>query len=352
MEFIKTEKYIEGNFNRPIDYDRIKKMEKVEVNQKLEILPGRENLARLKKYAKMGLKIISIRRVSSRDWSQRKDFPNRVLVETTSYCNMTCRMCPRRDLRRSSSHLDKKMFFKVIDELDKYGVEGVWLFRLGEPVLHPDWKKLVNYATSKKNIEMVWFSTNGVAFNEDAIEFILKSKVNFLNYSLHGTNEETFGFVSPKQFYKVVRGHLDFLLKRKKELGKGPIINIKMIDQEGTHQNVNEFLEAFYQTGEMVSISNLEYADLPNNQYGLRQRKRLPMKKCSRLSKGDCTIISTGDVHPCEDAYNGELLMGNVGSNTLYEIWNSTVRKYLLDLNKRGKIHDLERCRECTDYDF
>lgn len=352
MEFIKTNKYLKGKFDKPINFNELKVLEKIKVNQKLELLPEEKNIALLDKYGKMGLKIIPIRRTSSKDWSKRTDFPNRVLLEMTSRCNMNCRMCPRHNLTRPLFDFDKNLYLKAVDELDQHGIEGIWLFHLGEPILHPDWKEIVDYVGKKKNIEMVWFSTNGVAFDEDCIDFILNSNITFLNYSLHGTNAETFGYVSPPQFYKDVRGHIDLLLKKKEELGKGPVLHIQMIDQEGTRGNINEFLETFYPTGEIVSINTLEYANLPNNQYGLKRERPPVVKKCSRISRGDCFIVSNGDIQPCDATYNSEILLGNVKEESVYDIWNSETRKEMLDLNNRGEMYKIEHCRKCTDYDL
>jgi len=352
MEFIKTSKYKKGNFSRLIDFDELKKLKKIKVNQKLELLPDVINMNLLDKYAKKGLKIVPISRISNREWSQRKDFPNRVLLEMTSRCNYNCRMCPRHNLTRPKIDFDKDLYFKVLDELDKYGTEGVWLYHLGESILHPEWKEIIEYVGNKKHIGMVWLSTNGYAFNRDCSDFILKSNLTFLNYSLHGTNSKTYSYVSPKKNYPIVRKNLEYLLKKKQKLGTGPIIHIQMIDQAGTHDNINEFLETFYQTGEIVSINTLEYSNLPNNQYGLGRKRPSIVKQCNRLSRGDCFIVSNGDVQPCDATYNSEILLGNVKEKSVKEIWDSPTRLEMLKLNNRGKLFTIDHCSKCTDYDL
>ncbi|HBH45831.1 MAG TPA: hypothetical protein DDX47_00475 [Candidatus Jacksonbacteria bacterium] len=352
MEFIKTDKYAKGNFNKPIDFDEIKTLKQIKVNQKLDLLPDAENLALLHQYAEKGLKVVPIRRFSARNWTQRTDFPNRILLEITSVCNMKCRMCPRHNLQRPLINMDKNLCFKVIDQLDQRGAEGIWLFHLGESILHPDWQEIVNYAGAKQNIEMLWFSTNGLAFNEKCIDFVLNSPITFLNYSLHGTNKETYSYVSKKEYYQTVRNNIELFLKKKKRLGRGPVVHIQMIDQEGTHSNINEFFETFYQSGEIVSINTLEYANLPNNQYGLLRQRPPIVKTCTRISRGDCFIVSNGDVQPCDACYNSEILLGNVNEKTVSEIWNSETRKRMLKLNKEGAMHKIPHCKKCTDYDL
>jgi radical SAM protein with 4Fe4S-binding SPASM domain len=352
MEFFKTQKLLDGKYDKPIIFEELKKLEKIMVNQKLELINDEKNISLLKEYADKGYKIVPIRRMSKRNWAERKDFPNRVLLEMTSRCNVHCRMCPRHDLKRSLIDFDKDLYLKVVDELNEHGIEGLWLFHLGEPILHPDWKEILEYVGKKENIEYTWFSTNGVAFDSECIDFILNSNLSFLNYSLHGTNEETYSYVNNKEKYKDVRLHLDELVFKKKKLGKGPILHIQMIDQEGTKSNINEFLETFYDTGEVVSINTLEYANLPNNEYGLKRERPPVVKKCKRISRGDCFIVSNGDIQPCDATYNSEILLGNVKNDSVYNIWNSETRKHMLELNEKECLYEIEHCKKCTDYDL
>ncbi len=351
MEFVATNKYAKGNLNQAIDFDSLKNMDRVRVSQKLELLPGEENLALIKKYAEIGLKVVPIKRCSDKDWSQRKDFPNRVLLETTSRCNYACRMCPTRQLKRPRIDLDKKTCFKVLDELSECGVEGVWLFNLGEPLMHPDWREIVKYAGKKNNLGMIWFSSNGFALNNEYADFILNSKITFMSFSLHSTNAKTYGYVAPEKNYAQVRNNFDYLMNKKKELGHGPIIDIQMVDQKGTHDDINAFLEMFYQTGEIVSVNALEYANLPNN-LGGSKRERPALTKCNRLSRGDGFVVSTGNLQPCDAVLSHEISLGNVKDNSIYDLWNSKKRLDMIALNDMGELYKSEHCRECTDYDL
>ena len=351
MEFITTSRYRQAKFDKPIVFESLKKLAKIKVSQKLEPLDSPGNLNLLDQYAAEGMKIVPIARTSSKDRSRRTEFPNRVLLELTSRCNLTCRMCPRHNLTRPHIDFDKALYLKVVDELDQHGIEGIWLFHLGEPILHPNWKEIVTYVGSKKNIDMIWFSSNGVKFDQASADFVLDSNITFMNYSLHGTNAETFGVVSPPKLYATVRENLEYMLRRKKELGRGPTIHIQMIDQEGTHDNIDEFLETFYETGEIVSINTLEYANLPNNTYGLA-RERAQVSSCKRISRGDCFIVSNGDIQPCDATYNSEILLGNVQDQSVSAIWNGEVRRTMVDLNAKGELYKNEYCSKCTDFDL
>jgi radical SAM protein with 4Fe4S-binding SPASM domain len=96
----------------------------------------------------------------------------------------------------------------------------------------------------------------------------------------------------------------------------------------------------------------LEYVNLENNQFGFQQRERKPLTNCLRISRNDCFICSNGHVTLCDAAYNGEIDLGDVNKQSLYEIWNGEKRQRVLVLNKQGRMSEIEFCVSCTDYDI
>ena len=125
-----------------------------------------------------------------------------------------------------------------------------------------------------------------------------------------------------------------------------------MIEQETTHGQVNGFIEKYFQKAEIVSINMLEYVNLPNNSYGRQQRERRPLTNCRRVDRGDCFIMSNGDVTLCDVAVNAEIRLGNVARDSLYDIWNGQERTRLLKLSREGRMAENEFCAKCTDYDI
>jgi len=357
VEFVDSTKYFgERKFNRPIIFDELKELKRIKVDQKLEVIRESDNLERLEDYRRMELKVVPIQRISENGFASvgRKSFPPRVMVEMTGRCNLKCRMCPRKSMTRPLVNMNKNLYMKIIDELDRYGVDAFWFFHFGESVTHPDWKEIVSYADKKENLGIRWFSTNGVVFNEEAIDFVLNSRITFLNYSMHATNAYVYSFVSLKENYLKVRSNFEKLLVRKRELGRGPIIHVQMIDQEGTHNNINEFVETFYSMEgvEIVSILSLEYVYVEGNEFGKKRDRLATVKRCNRISREDCFVHCSGKVVLCDADFNDEEAIGDLNESSLSEIWNSEKRKEILRLNDAGEMYKREFCLKCTDFDF
>ncbi len=355
MEFVDLSRYIK--IENPIisPFSELKKIKPVWLTSELKLVDEPENMSYAKELADKSMAVVPIRKKPHTDkYLNRESFPRRILFEMTSNCNFHCRMCPQRNFKRPLVNMPADLYCKVIDEIDKYGVEGIWLYHIGESLLHPEFKRIIEHIKNKKNLGLIWLSTNGQLFTEDKIKTVLNSNINYINFSAHATTEETYNKVDTGGDFETVQRNLKRLyeLKGTDNLPRKPFIHCQMIEQEVTKHEVDAFIKKHYQKADIVSINMLEYANLPNNKFGLVQRERKLLTNCTRVSRNDGFIFSNGIVTLCDAAYNGEIDLGNVNKQTLYEIWNGPERQKVLKLNKNGRMHEMEFCRSCTDYDI
>lgn len=354
MEFTDLSKIFQVNNPVVQPFEKLKRMKPVIVTQNLEIVNELDNIEYAKKLAIDGCAVVPIRRQPPLDrYLGRSSFPRRILFEMTSNCNYLCRMCPQNNFKRERMNIDKELYKKVLDEIDSYGIEGLWTYHLGESLLHPDFKEIINYVSSKKNLGIIWMSTNGEFFTQDISDFIVNSGIDYINFSAHAVTKETYGTIAPAEKFNIVQENLEKLYETKIKRGaKKPFVHCQMIEQETTKHEVDLFIQKHYKLADIVSINMLEYVNLPNNQFGNEQRNRKSLESCLRVERNDCFIFSNGDVTLCDAAYNGEISLGNINQKSLYEIWNGDERKRVLELNKCKKMSEIEFCRSCTDYDI
>src|SRR3989344_8083748 len=64
------------------------------------------------------------------DWQ----FPRHIFIETTSVCNLKCKMCPRNYTSMKLGTMDFDLFKKIIDEAKKYQARTFSLHLFGEPL--------------------------------------------------------------------------------------------------------------------------------------------------------------------------------------------------------------------------
>ena len=68
---------------------------------------------------------------------KKLDFPNRITIELTNQCNVSCSFCPRQKINMEIGFMDIKLYKKIIDEASSHLPVKLVLFFRGESMLHP-----------------------------------------------------------------------------------------------------------------------------------------------------------------------------------------------------------------------
>lgn len=87
-------------------------------------------------------------------------------------------------MKRPAMHMPKELIGRCLDEIDAHGVDGLWLYNLGESLLHPDFKELFEYCQQKTHLGSLWLSTNGQHIPGEVMDMLICSQLTFLNYRL------------------------------------------------------------------------------------------------------------------------------------------------------------------------
>src|SRR5947199_1620778 len=84
-----------------------------------------------------------------KSYVERRQFvaamPARLIIESTSVCNLKCIMCPYPIMGRKNQHMSFDLYRKIIEEAAGT-VEFVWLHLFGEPLLNPNIYKMIDLA--------------------------------------------------------------------------------------------------------------------------------------------------------------------------------------------------------------
>lgn len=105
--------------------------------------------------------------------------PLLVQMELTEACNLKCRFCYNSQKPRFNNSA-----FRMMDILSEQGVMQLTLTG-GEPLMHPQFFEILDYATKKFPNVMVL--SNGALMNEDNVKRISSSGVMSVSISIHGT---------------------------------------------------------------------------------------------------------------------------------------------------------------------
>ncbi len=334
-------------------YKALKSLEPVRVDNIFNLLPEDKNETLFNNYTRDGLKLIPVKRLSR--FKFRPDFPSRVLLEMTSRCNLNCTMCPRQELAREKIHIDTLLFRNCIDELDSFGIDGLWLYNIGESILHPNFPELLDYVSSKNNLGDIWHSSNGQELNETFSNMIINSKITYMNMSVNAATPETYKKISPDADWTIMTSNFWKFIELKRKAGKiTPFTRLQIIDQEHASNEIDSFLKEYVDSADILSVNTLEAfsKDIETNIDHACKRERPDKKSCKRVDRQDLFIFSNGETTFCDTDYNGTFSMGNVHDKSIQEIWNSDFRKSIIELNREEKLNEVALCRNCMDFDL
>ncbi|MCW9034178.1 MAG: radical SAM protein [Rhodospirillales bacterium] len=353
------------NINSVVDADNVPEAEKKELldryseeistdkvmtTSKLELLRGQEiiDVARAQ-----GDKIVPLRRVEL--IKETENFPKRVLLELTTACNSDCTMCPRNVLTRTIQHMDTELAMRTIDSLASVGISGLWLYNIGESLLHPKFYEILEYCRQYDNLGPLWLSTNGEILDDARIELLLDYPVDILNYSVNAMSEETFKKVSPALNFDHVQKNIHTLIRRKREKGVNyPLIRTQMIEMPSVSGEIEMFLEEFGDKADILSINQLEIfsQNVPANVENQEESKNKVIDVCNRLDREDFFIFADGSVSCCDTDFNCTLNIGNVRENTVQDIFLGPQYQNMKSLYKEGRLHEVDLCAKCRDFDL
>ena len=125
-------------------------------------------------------------------WYQTKKF--KINFEITSHCQAKCPGCPRIFFKNRwdlGYHMKFEEFKQIVDFNEEIAYDSCCYFagELGDPILHPDFFKILSYASSKFN--MVEVSTNGGArTNKWFYDTVSELKNVYFHFCIDGTREE------------------------------------------------------------------------------------------------------------------------------------------------------------------
>lgn len=160
---------------------------------------------------------------------QEAEFPLLVQIVLMHYiCNSRCNKCLVGLVNRREIGHDKKgkfdpkiriffpfeLFPKVADEIGKYPWPILRFHGCGEPLLHPDYIKMIAYG-KQAGIGMITSFANGILLNKEMSKAILDAGLDVLELSIEAYSEQLYREIrGTKYFSQVIENALNFIRLR------------------------------------------------------------------------------------------------------------------------------------------
>ncbi len=274
-------------------------------------------------------------------------------VEPTNKCPMSCRMCPRTNLMtRELGDMDFELFKKIIDQA-KGSTAYINLQMFGEPLIHKDIPKMVEYA--KNNGINVFMSVNPQFLTKEKVDKLLDAGLTTLVCSMEGTNSKTYKHYRGKaaNFKKAVEGINRIADEKIKRNVKKPFIWVRMINMKETAKEFDKFKEMWkdkeginkIDMKDFSSFGGLEGIKDEAEEDQMLKKRRNPKYACFK-PWNELNIYWDGKVVPCCLDYDGKYVLGNLNEESLEEIWNG---EKMQELRRQHIENDFKKMNSAED---
>jgi radical SAM protein with 4Fe4S-binding SPASM domain len=170
--------------------------------------------------------------------------PQRLVLELTNTCNLSCIMCGRQEKNFQPTFFEPVWLEKLALILDR--VTEITLFGWGEPMVHPKFREILKYFDDypvKK-----YFVSNGMLL--DRYEDIIVDMVDVLAVSLDGANQDTNNRIRRGADFSKIVGNLRSLVrKRNASRLKRPYINFVMTLMKDNLRELPQMVELAHSIG-------------------------------------------------------------------------------------------------------
>ena len=266
---------------------------------------------------------------------------NKVYVEITNICNMSCSFCHGH--KRAFRMMSEAEFITVLEKLKGY-TEYIYYHLMGEPLTHPKLCEFIRISTARGFKSIV--TTNGTLIRQRGDELI-SAGVHKVNLSLHsfeqGSEEKHRDYVlSLAEFAKKAADAGVITVFRLWNKGVDGVKNDEAISLLREYIS-NEFEEhpRGIKLAERIYLEWGERFEWPDRDAEIKGKRFF----CYGL-KDQFGILSDGSVVPCCLDSDGVITLGNIFEQDLGEILNSERAKSIVEGFKCG-IASEELCKRC-----
>lgn len=274
------------------------------------------------------------------------DFPPCLQIEPTSICNYRCVFCYQIDsefTRRANGHMGMMsldLFRRVVDQAEG-ACEAVTLASRGEPLICPDFEKMLEYLRGK--FLGLKINTNASLLDERKSHAILQADVNTLVFSADAASEPLYSQLR-------VKGSLERVLtniRRFREIQARDYPESKMITRvSGVKYSADQSL------GEMEGlwgdlVDQVAFVDYNPWENTYEQPLNEVMTPCSDLWRR-MFVWFDGTVNPCDVDYKSTMAVGNASSQDLTELWTGAKYSSLREAHLAKQRSAVSPCNRCT----
>lgn len=260
---------------------------------------------------------------------------NEIRMEVTTHCNYNCIICPRGQLTRKLETMSYDLFVQIIDkifsETDQY--DKVSFPGMGEPLLDKNLEDKIRYV--KRKGLAVNILTNASMLSPERFATLQGIGVDSIRVSMYGLTRDTYSAVhrtGSEQTYDRITKNLEEIsvLRNKTQL----LLTYNIIDGVND-EGFEDWIDHWKGKVDLLEVWR------PHNwgdTMSYRAVQATKLKSCGRPFNTPLQVQVDGTVNMCCFDYKGELLLGDLKTTSLHDIFRSAPFEKISACHSSGKF--------------
>lgn len=282
-----------------------------------------------------------------------------VYIEPTNLCNFKCAFCPTSDsellqkVGRPSGFMDMDLFYSIIDQLAALGkkINLVNLYKDGEPLVHKNFVKMVEYVKKSGITDKIWTKTNGALLNPQLNQQLIDAGLTWIGISIEATSSEGYRKIADVDIdYDSLMSNIKDLHERSKDCE----IYVKIADSGLPEDEIEKFYHDFKPICDSCAVEKLmgwSYSNIKDFTMGTNPDTYdgldFSYKEVCPYPFYVMAINFNGTVSLCGNDWSHNTVVGDLNNESLVDIWSGkrlyNFRKMLLELRRKEN----KACGDC-----
>lgn len=284
------------------------------------------------------------------------EFPLYITIETSYKCNLACISCihgalcsdhkKQLDKQYKESVMPQEVMQEILRQARENDLASIGLNWLGEPTLAKDIAERIQQCSDAGIMDII-MSTNGMLLTPSLSESIIRAGISHMLFSVDAASKETYDVTRVHGNFDKVNKNIAEFIRIRNEItgGPPPLTRTSLVPTMLNQHEITPFIEKYSSIVDYVEIQPFcksfeELSELiPEGaeQYGFI---------CDEVFK-KATIDVNGDIHPCCSYYGRDIVLGNVMTDNIKDIFSSHPILKQIRKDALTQEYSLPGCQKC-----
>jgi sulfatase maturation enzyme AslB (radical SAM superfamily) len=270
-------------------------------------------------------------------------------LETIAICNAACVFCPYPTMKRQRGTMDMGLFRKIVDEAATIPmIEDITLTGLGEPLLDKFLIERIGYIRGTVNaMTSITVYTNGTYLTEEKARQLSEAGISILYVSLNALDARRRKAIMKLDDFDVVVPQIEKAIEIFGNAGKGQKLVVKgIVSKDLMEHGEPELFEERW--GGSWNNGGRAFLHMEGNWAGATYPVRVTPQTACHRAIGEIMVLWDGRVSICCFDGEGEVIMGDLNTQGIREIYNGEKAWEFRNAHMEGRRGELPLCAQCT----